>query len=153
MFLFRKIMIFFALSLITSIIVFFIYKMHFPFDLSPVLVFALIIARTHGAWFSIAFIIIAGIVPMLIAGGSFDHTTLFYTTIFIIPSFIVTLFPLVPFVPLAMALMLLEHITGSGFAILNGTFAPKEIVNFFAEVSIDCIYISLFSGLLISLLS
>lgn len=151
--LFRKLTTFFLLTLVTSVIVFYIYHMKFPFDLSPVLIFSFVLTRTHGIWFSIAFLILAGIVPMLIAGGTFDFGTLVYTILFIIPNIVLSFLPNSNFMLTATILMLCEHISGSLFAVFNGVPAPKEIVNFIAESAVDWFYIFLFSGFLISVLS
>ncbi|MBN2368689.1 hypothetical protein JXC34_06720 [Candidatus Woesearchaeota archaeon] len=147
---FRKIAIFFVLTFLTSVFVYLNYYIKLPFDVSPVLFLSLIISREYSFLLGFLFIISSGIVPMVIAGGSFDHTTLFYLSIIILVNFMSAKMAVYPMLVVLIPLIILHHIvTLFGGINLLGMPAHKEIANFFTHIAVDCFYIFSFSSLII----
>lgn len=151
--LFRKITMFFVISLIVAIFTYFNYSIKLPFDLSPVLVISLIISRQYSLIYSIIFIIISGILPMIFAGGSFDQTTLYYVSIRILVNFVNTILKPIPAIPVLIAMSITDHLLGTiGSITLFGANISKELINIVLQTLVDIIYIFSLSSFLILLL-
>ncbi|MEM4397967.1 MAG: hypothetical protein QW757_05085 [Candidatus Woesearchaeota archaeon] len=148
----RKIAIFLFFTIITAIFTYINYHIKFPFDLSPVLFLSLIISREYSFLFSIAFIIVTGIVPMVFAGGSFDHTTLFYLSIIFLVNFVNTkirfLNPIIAF----LVLILAHHIMAFFGSLSFGNNPKKEFINLFLKIFVDFNYVMLFCNIVIGLM-
>jgi hypothetical protein len=152
-FMFRKIAGFLLISLIVMVITYFNYSFKLPFDITPVLFVSLILSREYNLVYSIIFLMIAGIIPMVLTGGSFDHTTLFYLSVRIIVNFINTYLLSFPAMPVLIIMAILDHLIGTiGSVSLFGANFSKEIINFLLQTIVDVIYITSFSALLIMLL-
>ncbi|MFH0874645.1 MAG: hypothetical protein V1859_01820 [archaeon] len=149
---FRKTAIYFILVLLTSAFVYLNYYIHLPFDLSPVLFLSLIITREYNFFMSILYIFVAGILPMVFAGGSFDHTTIFYLSIIIAVNFISIFFISVSFIIAALILIIIHHIICAFGSISFGTNPAKEVVNMITKIAVDGFYILNFSVIVISII-
>ncbi|MBD3202790.1 hypothetical protein GF327_00715 [Candidatus Woesearchaeota archaeon] len=152
MILIRKITMFFVLTLIASVIVYFNYYIRLPFDLSPVLFFSLVITREFSFIFSAVFIIISGIIPMILAGGTFDHTTIFYTSLIIGINYLSSFFLSNNFIITAILISVLHHVIAAIGSIIFGTDPRKEIINLGTKILVDLFYILSFSELLFSII-
>ncbi|NTV24065.1 MAG: hypothetical protein HGA85_06890 [Nanoarchaeota archaeon] len=150
MILFRRIAVFFIISLVVAVSTYFIYSVKLPFDLSPVLFVSLIISRQYSVMPAAVFIAISGIIPMILAGGSFDHTTLFYVSVRILVNFINTFLKPFPIVPVLIGMSFLDHLLGTvGSVSLFGANPAKEMTNIVLQTSVDIIYILSLSSLLV----
>jgi hypothetical protein len=154
MFVMKDLLFFLALCTIVALMTYFNYSFRLPFDLSPVLVMSLVVSREYGMLYSIAFIIVSGIIPMIFAGGSFDHTTLFYTAVLVLVNIINSMLPALPHIPLFIGLSLLNHIVGSiGSVSFFGANLAKEALNLALQMLVDLFYIFTFSAFALALLA
>ncbi|MBN1502363.1 hypothetical protein JW930_02365 [Candidatus Woesearchaeota archaeon] len=147
--LFRKIAIYLLLTLFTSTFVYANYYIKLPFDISPVLFLSLIISSEYGFVFAVFFIIASGIIPMVMAGGSFDHTTLFYLSLIIGINLLNSHLVQYPFMIVAIPLVILHHILGAVGSISFGTLLQKEILNLITQIIKDLFYILSFSKIVL----
>ncbi|MEM3374551.1 MAG: hypothetical protein QXE31_05005 [Candidatus Woesearchaeota archaeon] len=144
---------FLFLTIITAIFTYVNYYVKFPFDLSPVLFLSLVISREYNFLFSIAFIILTGIIPMIFAGGSFDHTTLFYLSIIFLVNYVNTKLKFLNFIVAFLILIFLHHILAFFGSLSFGNNPKKEFINLILKIFVDFNYVVLFGSLVISLLS
>lgn len=151
--LFRKLTMFFLITLFVAAFTYMNYYIRFPFDVSPVLFLSLIISYEYNFWFSALFIIAAGVVPMVMAGGSFDHTTVFYVSVRLLVNLLNSIHNY-PFILSALILSILDHALGliGGVTVL-GANPGKEITNFFLQIIVDLFYIISFSTIIIGLIN
>lgn len=152
MIIFRKIGMFLFLSIITAIFTYVNYHIKFPFDLSPVLFLSLVISREYNFTFSIAFIILTGIFPMILAGGSFDHTTLFYLSLIIVVNYINTNIAFLNHKIAFLILIVIHHIIALIGSLSFGNEPKKEFINLIIKIFIDTNYTLLLSGIIIKLI-
>ncbi|MBT7391888.1 hypothetical protein HN827_03600 [archaeon] len=142
---FRKISIFFILTLIVSTFTYINYYIKLPIDISPVIFLSLVFSRDIGIFGAIMFIIASGIIPMVLAGGSFDHTTLFYLTLIILINYASLFFLKLPFLYIAFSLIILHHVIAFFGSISFGTPKHKEMINLIVKIFVDSFYILTFS--------
>lgn len=142
--LFRSFAVYLFLIFCVSVIVYINYVFKLPFDLSPVLVISLIISRNYGFFHTIIFVVLSGIVPMILAGGSFDHTTLFYFSLIVAINLISTFFTQFLFLIVAFLLIIIHHFIAMVGSIFFGTNKQKEIFNFILKLVIDSTYLLMF---------
>jgi hypothetical protein len=150
--LFRKIAVFFLITLIVSIFTYLNYYIRLPFDVSPVLFMSLIVSRQYSLWLAFVFIIASGIVPMMMAGGSFDFTTLFYLSLIVFISYLSSLLKIYPFLLVAIPLILAHHIIAAVGSIGFGINPQKEVINLMTKVTVDLLYILGFSSFFLRIL-
>ncbi len=152
MLLFRKITIYLLFLLVTATFTYLNYYIRLPFDLSPVLFLSLIISREYSFLFSVIFILLSGILPMILAGGSFDHTTIFYLSLIIIINLVNSILVFLPYYILIVSLIIAHHIIAFFGSISFGNNPHKELFNLIMKITIDMIYIFSFYNLLISII-
>jgi hypothetical protein len=151
--LFKKATIFFILTLIVATLTYFNYYIKLPFDISPVLFISLIISREYSFLLAAIFIIISGIIPMIMAGGSFDLTTIFYSSLILIVNLVNSFLVHTSILPVFIILSILDHILGTiGGLLFFGSNPTKELVNLLLQIIVDVLYIISFSSLLVSLI-
>ncbi|MEM4397722.1 MAG: hypothetical protein QW757_03820 [Candidatus Woesearchaeota archaeon] len=148
----RKIGMFLFLTIITAIFTYVNYYVKFPFDLSPVLFLSLVISREYNFLFSIAFIILTGIIPMIFAGGSFDHTTLFYLSIIFLVNYVNTKLKFLNFIVAFLILIFLHHILAFFGSLSFGNNPKKEFINLILKIFVDFNYVVLFGSLVMLLI-
>ncbi|MEM2131203.1 MAG: hypothetical protein QXR96_01640 [Candidatus Woesearchaeota archaeon] len=148
----RKIAMFFFLTIITAIFTYVNYYIKFPFDLSPVLFLSLVISREYSFLFSIAFILITGILPMVFAGGSFDHTTIFYLSIIFLVNFINTKIIFLNHIVAFLILIFAHHIIAFFCSLIFGNTPKKEFINLVLKIIVDFNYVLLFGNIVIGLI-
>ncbi|MFH2020372.1 MAG: hypothetical protein ABIJ34_03095 [archaeon] len=148
----RKAAIYIFFTIITGLFVYLNYHIRFPIDLSPVLFFSLIISREYSFWLSVIFIILSGIIPMIFAGGTFDHTTLFYAALVVFINFISSILSKQPLLYVLIPLIIIHHIIAGIGSITFGTNPYKELINFFSKIGIDLFYLTTLSDLVIGLI-
>jgi hypothetical protein len=115
----------------------YIYRL--PFDISPVVVSSFLVARFYGILPAAAMIAIAGIAPMMIAGGLFDHTTIFYVGVNLIFCFICTKTVFLPLIFIYL-LVIANHLVSLVGGIYLGTSPMKEIINLIIKLVLDGSY-------------
>ena len=146
--LFRDFVMFILILFLVSIFVYFNYHIKLPFDISPVLVVSLIISNEYGIWYSVTFIIVSGIIPMILAGGSFDYTTLFYLSLILLINYVYMFFTQYSFLFIAFPLIVLHHFIAMIGGIFFGINKQKEIINFILKLTIDNTYLIVFSRII-----
>ena len=139
----REFVIYIITIFLVSIFVYFNYHIKLPFDISPVLVISLIISRNYGFVYSFVFIIVSGIIPMILAGGSFDHTTLFYVSLIFLINYISILVK-VQFLLIAFSLILIHHLIALFVGFYFGISKQKEMINFVIKMIVDGLYLFIF---------
>jgi hypothetical protein len=151
MILFRKAFIYLLFTLLAALFVYLNYYIRLPFDVSPILFLSLVISRQYSFLLAIIFIFVAGILPMVFAGGSFDHTTIFYLTLIIMINLTNTFLKVFPFVYIFIGLAILHHILAFFGSMSFGNNPHKELVNLGIKVMVDCFYVLTLGGFVIGL--
>ena len=152
MLIFKKISVYFMLTFFTAFFTYVNYYVKLPFDISPVLFLSLIISREYSFILSAVFIILSGIIPMILAGGSFDHTTLFYLSIILVVCFMSSLLTRYPLYIVMIPLIILHHIIAYIGSVNFGSSPWKEFLNLLIKLGIDSFYLFTFGKTLISLI-
>jgi hypothetical protein len=99
--------------------------------------------------YAIFFIFVSGILPMVFAGGRFDHTTLFYLFLIIGVNLVLSLVNF-SFI-MAFSLMIVHHIVALLGSISFGNNPHKEFLNLIVKVVVDSTYIGA-SGIILGLI-
>ena len=149
---FRRWAIFFIITLAVSVFVYVNYYIKLPFDISPVLFLSLVITREYGFLASFVFIIVSGIFPMVMAGGSFDHTTLFYLSLIFGINFVSGFFTGFPYIIVFIAFAVLHHVIALIGSLSFGNNPYKEFMNLITKIIVDVFYIFTFSAGIIQLM-
>lgn len=152
MFFLRKIAIYLLLVFLTAVFTYINYHIKFPFDISPVLFLSLVISKEYNLLFSILFIFLSGVLPMIFAGGSFDHTTIFYLSIIFLVNFLNTKFIFFDKITTFFILIFIHHIFAFLGSLLFGNDLKKEFINLVLKIIIDFNYVFLFGNHLIDLI-
>ena len=141
----RKFTLFLFITIIVSMFTYFNYHIKLPFDLSPVLFFSLFFSREYSLFHSFFFIIFSGIIPMILAGGSFDVTTLYYFCIRFSVNFLNVYLRSFVAIPVYIFMFLLDHFFGSlGAVFLFSSNPIKEFLNLIVQIITDLFYLFAF---------
>ncbi len=143
-----QIAIFIALSVVCFLAVFFLQRLRMPFDITPVFVLSLLVCREFGLLWSFLFVIVAGVVPTFIGGGSFDVGSLLYMSAHALALFAATLLLGFPFFFSSLALLVGYHMISFFIGMLISQNRAKEFVNLAIKLAVDTAYVALISRFL-----
>jgi energy-converting hydrogenase Eha subunit E len=148
-----RVLVYFALTALTAVLVFYNYYLRLPVDFTPVFFLSIVIAATYGLVPAVFFLIVAGVIPTMVAGGSMDPGYWVMLIVIVALDYVSIFFVDFGIAYVGIGLVAVYAVLDVAIKIVVGESFAKKILSAAFTLGINAFYFWYFGDVLLKLLA